>query len=217
MGEIACGFCIKELVLYTKRIKQFGKYDTAHAVDGVNAHLEMGCLDGIDIDKLQREHAVYMTFVESVVFAIMTKIVYICIFECLTLCNVKNLVAISLCKKLALAVEQFQSIPLTWIVACCDDDATVGTAPANSQFCCGRCGETDIYNIEAHTHERSAHHVFNHLARDAGITTNNNFIALACFADESGISRRELYNVKRIEGVTCGTAYCSADSRNRFD
>ena len=50
-----------------------------------------------------------------------------------------------------------------------------------------------------------------------GITTNNNFIALARFADESGISRRELYNVKRIEGVTCGTAYCSADSRNRFD
>ena len=44
-------------------------------------------------------------------------------------------------------IEQFQSIPLPWVVACRDNDAAIGLRHDDSQFCGRCCGKTNIDDI----------------------------------------------------------------------
>ena len=131
-----------------------------------------------------------MALVERVVFGIVSKPIYISIFKIFLLGNVEHLVAVVLGEKLALLIEQLESVPVAWVVTGSDDDASSSSTPSHGKLG-GRCsGQPDVNHIVAHTHEGAAHHVLHHLAGDARITSDNNLVAvrLAATADEGGVS-----------------------------
>ena len=58
-----------------------------------------------------------------------------------------------------------------------DDDTTTGALKGNGDFG-GRCrGQADVDNVESHAHERTAHHVAHHFARNTGVAANHHLAA----------------------------------------
>ena len=157
-----------------------------------------------------------MLLVHGVVLSIFAKMVNI--GKCKLLCfgNAKNFFAFLLVKELSVLVEEFEGIPLTWVVTCRKNDAAVGAKHCYSQFGGWCCCKTDVNNIESHSHESSANNVLYHLARDTSISAYYDFsrLNLTCLAYKSCIRRSKFYDVKRVQSFSCGTADCSADARN---
>ena len=160
-----------------------------------------------------------MLLVEAVVFCIFAYMVNVSIVEIFAISNCQYLVSCCLVKKFTLVVEKLQSIPLTRIVACGDDDTTVGIAHCYSKLG-GRSGsKTDVNNIIAHTHEGSANDVANHLTADTSVATNNNLVAaISGVATYVGcVSSCELYNIQRVECITRLSANGATNTGNRFN
>ena len=173
MGEVACAGAVEYLIVHTDGIKEFGQDDAAHAVDGIDADAELAALDGLDVGELQLKHAVDMTQVKRKVLNIVSQLVDLGIVEVLACSDVEHLGTVGRRQEFALAIQQFQGIPLTRIVRGGDDDAAVGTAHADSQFGSGCGGEADVDHVASATHEGSADHILHHLARDAAVATYN--------------------------------------------
>ena len=155
-----------------------------------------------------------MTLVEAVVLRIMPHMVNFSIFKIFFRGDFEHLIAVCLCQKLALIVEQFQSIPLARIVTGRDDDAAIGRAHSHGEFCCRRCGQAYVENIIAHTHECAADNVSHHVAGDSRITAHNDLVAcrMATASDERCISCSKFHNVERIQCVACTTTDGSANT-----
>ena len=119
-----------------------------------------------------------MALVECIVFCIFTEMIHIRIFEVFLLSDAQHLVTISSSKELTLLVEEFEGIPLAWVVRSSDDDTAGCTTHGNSKFGGRSSSQTDVQHIVAHTHEGSTNHILYHLARDACITAYNDGITL---------------------------------------
>ena len=160
-----------------------------------------------------------MLLVEAVVFGIFAYMVNVSIVEIFVISNCQYFVSCSLVEEFTLVVEKLQSIPLTRIVACGDDDTAVGIAHCNSKFG-GWCGcKTDVNNIIAHAHEGSANDVANHLTADASVATNNNLVAAisGVATDVGSVSSCELYNIQWVECITRLAANGATNTGNRFN
>ena len=117
-----------------------------------------------------------MALVEGIILRIFSNVIYVCIVKIFLFCYCKHLIACIFVKELTKVVEQLQGIPLTRIMACSNDYAAVGTAHGNSKLGCGRGCQSYVDNIVAHAKKRSTHNVADHLAADAGITSNDNLV-----------------------------------------
>ena len=217
VGEVACRLGVEELVFYAQRVEQLGENDAANTVDGVDTNFEMRCLDSFYIYQFQCQHAVDVALVKCIVFSIVAQVVDIGILKRLALSDVEHFISVIFGKEFALAVKQLQRVPLTWVVACGDDDATIGATPAHSKLCGRRCCQSDVYHVEAHAHECAANYILHHLTRDACVTSYNNLVALACATNKGSVGRCKLNDVERIDRVACRTADSTANTRNRFD
>ena len=125
-----------------------------------------------------------------------------------------------------MVVEEFQCVPVARVVRRGDDDAAGCLLHRHSHLRSGGGGEADVDNVEAHTHERSADDILDHLAGDACIASDDYGVGvcdwgLSAFrdaaADECGVGRRKLHDVKGIEPLTGASAYGAADARYGFD
>lgn len=79
--------------------------------------------------------------------------------------------------------------------------------------------QIDIYHVKAHSRKRTENDLFNHRTRDTCITTYHDLVCchLRVFLNECSISSHKLNNSQRIEPVFRVPAYCSTDTRNRFN
>ena len=126
MGEVAVCLTVEYVVFHSQRVEELWQDYASHAVDGVGAHFEVSVAYGLGVNQLQREHVVYVFLVEGVVLAVVSEVIDVCILEIFLLGNLQHFVAVGLGEKFALCVEKFQCVPLSWVMACGDDDATVG-------------------------------------------------------------------------------------------
>ncbi len=206
-------------MLHSELFQQLRKNDAAYGVYTINGYTEIGFPDSFHIHQVKRQHTVDMLLVISKVFAIRAELVHFGKVELFSFGNTKHFIALLLVQELSFLIQKFQGIPLLGIVRSSQDDTSAGTFHGNSQFGSRSRSQIDVHYIPAHTHERAYHHILYHLARDACITAYYNFVAFYCtrFADKRSVCRSKLHNVERVQPLACTTAYCSADSRDRFD
>ena len=91
--------------------------------------------------------------------------------------NRQHLITVVFRQEFALLIQQFQRIPVAWIVARRDDNATGCLRHAHSQLGCRRGSQADVDYIIAHSHQCTTYNILYHFARNAGIATYNNRIA----------------------------------------
>ena len=206
-------------VLHAQLFEQLGQDDAAHAVYGIEGHVEVGLANSLHVHEVEAQYEVDMLLVVGVILAIGTQVVHIGIREILCLGNAQHLVALLGVQELALLVEQLQCVPLSRVVTGGDDDASGSALHGDGYFGGRRRGQADVHHIESHAHERAAHHVLDHLARDACIAAHDNPVAvvLGHTANQCGISRGELHNVQWVQCVTRTSADGSADAGDRFN
>ena len=202
--EVACGFCIERGDVFNPEgLEEFGQDDAAHGIDAVKCNMEILLLDGWHINEVETQHHVNVLLVVGVVLNVFAKTVNISIVEVFCLSNLQHLVAFGGIEKFAFLVEELESVPMTGVVASCDDDAATGTFHRHGYLSGGCGGKPDV----------------DHLARDAGITTYYNLVAFHfCGAtNQSGVCTCEFYNVEGIQALTGTSANCATDAGNRFN
>ena len=213
--EVAGGFAVDDGVFHSESLEEFGQDNATHAVDGVCADFEVCVAYGFYINEVEGEHGVNVTLVERLVLCVMSEIVDIGVVEIFFFCYFEHLVAIVFRKEFAFAVEQLECVPLAWVVACGDDDASPCARHAYGKFG-GRCRcQTNVNDIKTHSHESSTHNVSYHVAGYACVSADNDCSASRFYSralDESGIGCCELHNVKGVEGVSCLSADSAADA-----
>ena len=213
MGKVAGGFGIQRSYGgHSQLSEQFGKNHATHGIDSINRHGEMRAPDGFDIHQLQFFHKFYMTLVIAEILGIATQTVNIGKFEIAVVGQAHHLGSLCGRQELATLVQEFQSVPLTGIMAGRDDDTAASLLHRNGKFGGRRGGKTDIDDIESHAHQRSANHMADHLSGDTGIAAYNDLTTEGTahyFFAQTGICRHRFGDVNRIQGVS-GTATDSA-------
>ena len=116
MGEITCRFAIKYGVFHSQLIKEFRENDASYAIDSINTYFEASLFDSFLIYEVKSKYFFYVPTVGFVAIDIMTEVIYISIIETLTFCRCQHFSAIGSGKKLSIAVEQFEGVPLAWIM-----------------------------------------------------------------------------------------------------
>ena len=160
-----------------------------------------------------------MFFIISQVFAIRSQMIDIRIIELLGSSNTKYFLPFGCIQEFSMLIQQFQCIPLFGVMWCSQNDTATSPFHCNSQFGCRSRSKIDINYVPAHTHQGTDYDILYHLTGNAGITAHYYLVTFwfACFANQSGISRREFYNVKRVQSFACASANGSTDTRDRFD
>ena len=75
----------------------------------------------------------------------------------------------------------------------------------------------DVDDVEAHTYQRATYHVTDHRARDAAVTSDDDFSSsTGLTGNKHGVCRGEFYDIQRIEGIAGMSANGAADAGNRF-
>ena len=179
MCEVTRHVAIQELIAHAQSLQQLGQDESANAVDAVDADGEACLTDSLGIHQLQVEYRLDMPIVETIVHSNMSQLVDLGIAEVLLLSQSQHLGAVGSRQELALAVEQFQGIPLTRVMRGGDDDAAVGTAHAYCQLCRWRRRIANVQDVKAHPHQGATNHVAHHRSRDASITSYDDFLAFA--------------------------------------
>ena len=138
----------------------------------------MCVLDSLDIHGIQSQHCVQM-FVRIVVFGDVAEIVHIREVEILCFGKVKDSLTFYCCKEFSTVVEQFESIPLAWVVGGCEDDSAVGLGEGHGHFCGRGGGETNLHDIHATGHQGADDKVLDHLAGQSCVLADDDFVLLA--------------------------------------
>ena len=116
MGEVARALAVENLVVDAEGLEELGEDDAADRIDGVGTDAELALVDGLAVNEFQLEHCVDMATVIGVVYGAGTELVYLGVVEVFSLCHAQHFGAVGSGQELALAVEQFQGIPLAGIV-----------------------------------------------------------------------------------------------------
>ena len=185
MSKVTGAFAIQNFEIHAKRLEQLGQDDTANRVDGVSTDTELAFGNSLTVHQFQIKHGVDMTLVISIIDGTGTQVVNFCIVKILCLSHTEHLSAIGSCKELALTVEQLQSVPLSGVVRCGNDDTAISASHAYSQLGSWGRSITNIYDIVAHTHKGTHYNVTNNKAGDTTITANDylfttNKLSISC-------------------------------------
>ena len=178
----------------------------------------MCILHRLDIHEIQSQYAIDVALVKRIVLDIFTQMVNIYIFKVFFLGNRQYFSTIGCGEEFTLSVQQFQRIPMTWIMTCRDDNTSSSLRHSYGKFCCWRCSQTDIYHIVANTHQGTANDILYHLTRNTCIATNDNLIAvrLTATANECCVCGSKLHDIQRIQRITCTASDGSSNTRYRF-
>ena len=203
MGEVARRFAVQQCIFHTDLVEQFGQDNASDRVDCVYTDTELAGFNGFQVCQFECFHCVDVALVERVVLPVVSKLVYVGIVEIFLFCYVEHGSTVCSRQEFALVVQQFQCVPLAWIVRCRYNNATIGTFHAHGKLR-SRCScQANVHYIGANTHERAAHYVLYHLAGDACIASDNNLQLLSrvLSCNVSSISRCEFNNVKWVQSV----------------
>ena len=97
---------------------------------------EAGSLDSLDINERQCKNSINMLVIVRLVKTVFTECLNISIVELLGSSNAQNLLPLGCIEELTLLVKELEGIPLTWVVARCEDDTATSVFHCNSNFCC---------------------------------------------------------------------------------
>ena len=111
-------------------------------------------------------------------------------------------------EQFALAVEEFEGIPVLGIVRGGDDDAAIGMGSTHGKGCGGRGGEADVDHLAAHGHEGAHNDVAHHGARLSGIAPDDHLSG----TQKQGEGRGIFHDVKRVKAFVGVSADGSADA-----
>src|SRR3712207_3574996 len=216
MGKIAIRFAIKESIIHAKFIEQFRQDNTSNGVNAVDNHVKPCLPNSLHIHQFQSQNGLNMAFVERIIIGIFAQMVHIRIIEIFLLGYRQHLVTVISGQEFTLTVEQFQGIPVAWIVAGRNNDTAIGPTHLDSQLGCRRCGQPYVNDIIAHSHKCSTDNVLHHVAGNTGITAYDNLIGwiLGASPNKSGVSSSKLYNIQRVQGITRLTTDGTTNTRN---
>ena len=215
--EITCCLHIKTSHgLNTQLFQQFGKNDATDRVHTVKRNLEVCLFNRLNVYQCQILNQIYVLLIIRIVFTIRTQMIYIGIFEIFSFSNTQHFVSFFLIQELTFFVQKLQCVPLARIMRCSQDNTTASTFHRHSNFCCRGRSQTDVYYIEAHTHQRSTNHIFHHFAGNTGVTANHNLVALHLgrLADQSCIRRCKLNNIQRVQRIPRFSSDSTTDTGN---
>ena len=180
VSEVTSRFCIKVCYLsYTELTEELGNDDTTDRVHCVECYREVSATDGFNIYEFEFLHMVNVALVVVEVLSVVTEVVNISKVKIAVISEAHYFSSFFGGKEFALFVEELQSIPLTGIVARCDNNTTYSLFHSHGEFSSRRRSKTDVYNIKAHTHERTTNCLTYHFARDTCVTTNDNLLAVS--------------------------------------
>ena len=89
---------------------------------------------------------------EVVTMGDVAKVIYFCKIEVLCLCDSQHFFAFYIVEELTFLVEEFEGIPLFWVVTCSKDDTTSSVETSYSELCGWGSSETNIDHVIAHTY-----------------------------------------------------------------
>ena len=220
MLEVSCRLAIQFFYMFHAQLfQQLRKNDTSNRVYTVNSHMEICLADCFYVYQIQCQHAVNVLLVIRIIFCILAQMIYISKLKSFSFCDTENFISFFLIQEFPMFIQQFQCIPLLWIMACSQDNTTTSTFHSNSQFCGRSRSQTDVYHIKSHPHQCSTYHIFHHFARDTGITSDNDFVTLyrGCLTNQRSVSRSKLYNIQRIQPFAGMASDSSTNTGNRFN
>ena len=173
------------------------------------------CLaDSLHVHELQCQHGVDVALAVRLVLPVLAELIDFGKGKCLGGSDAQHLGTLGSVEELTLGVQQLQGIPLAGVVRGGEDDASAGAGHGDGQLGGGCRGQADVEHVEAHAHERAADTLAHHLARDAGVASHNDVVGRSAIslADERGVCRRELGDVKGVEPLAGHSAYGAADA-----
>ena len=180
VSKVTSRFCIEVSNLsYTELTEELGNDHTTHRVYSVECYREVSATDGFNVYEFEFLNVVDVTLVIVEVLCVVTEVVYISEVKVAVISEAHYFSCFFGGKEFALFVEELKRIPLTGIVARCDDNTTYSLFHSHGEFSSRRRSKTDVYNIEAHTHERTTNCLTYHFARDTCVTTNDNLLAVS--------------------------------------
>ena len=176
VGKIAGRFAIEHRHLRNTQLPQeFGDDDTAYRIDRIDSDGEVGTANSFDIDQFQIFHHFDVTLVVGTVAHMASQTVDIGKLVVVIIGTTHHFAGFLGGEKFAAFVQELQSIPLARVVTGSQDDTTTGAFHSHGKFGGGRCGQTDIYHIEAHAHQGTTGDTCHHFAGDTSIVAHNNF------------------------------------------
>ena len=170
--------------------EQLRQDHAANRVHGVECNTELASLDCLNIHERKVFHQIDVLLVVAVVLTVLAEVIYIGILEVFSSGDAQHFSTFSSIQEFAVAVQQLQGVPLTGIVRSGQDNTATSAFHRHGQLCGRGGGKTDVHDIEAHAHERTANNVLHHLARDTCIASNDNLVGadFVGLADQRSIS-----------------------------
>lgn len=199
VGEIAVWLKIETVDgLDPEAFEELWENDAADGIDGIEGDSQPCLAHGIGIDEFEGEDLVDMV-IGVVLDGERADVVDICGLVILLLGNGEHLSPLLSGEELTLIVEEFEGVPLLWVVAGCDDYSSVRVLGSYGYLGCRRRGEVDIDDIGSHSEEDTRNDVANHLAGDAGVASDNNLnlLPLIVGLNPSGVGGDEADEVGR--------------------
>src|SRR5690606_30857212 len=89
------------------------------------------------------------------------------------ICNSQHFRTIFAIDEFAFFVQEFQRVPLFWIMGSSKNNSTVCIQFRYHHFYCWRCRKSEINNIYSQTLKRSCHQRVHHFTRNSRIASND--------------------------------------------
>ena len=125
MGEIAVRLLVEEGVFHAEAVKQLWQNDASNGVYGIDTDSETSLSDCLYIDEWKAEDALHVSLVIMLCCQV-AEVVDIGILKTLFGGYLQHLLSIGCGQELSVPVQQFQCVPVAWVVGCCYYYASVG-------------------------------------------------------------------------------------------
>ena len=221
MGEIACRFAIDFYTFHSEAFEKSRHDNASHGIYGIKCHFESGLAHCFHVHCIKGEHCIYVGVCEILfrngsngVHSGEIEIVLFCAFEyCGSFFGVQEF---------AFFIQEFQCVPLFWVMRCCKDDSSVRLFEYYCHFRSRGGGISGLDYVHSAGYQRAAYELFHHLSGNPGILAYYYTVALSCrfwpaFPELDAVGVCEFYDVDRSQSFSRSPADGSADSGNGFD
>ncbi len=178
-------------------------------------------LHGFDIHQRQSSRLRRMRLSIRPIFNHFTQIVNVRKIECFGFGDLKDFLSFDTVQEFSVFIQQFQGIPLFWIVGSGKSDATVGTFERNSHFHRWRRGKSQIDYVDSKTHQGIYHQNYESSVLKFGHRDHDNFQVLVvpchcCFSTKFHKPRQISRHRAEIRLSPTFPPMRSSNSRYRF-
>ena len=174
MGKLARGLAVEfEHLFHAECAQHLRNGNAARRIDCIHGHLKVGHGNHILVDQRQLANHVDMLVHPAVNLLIATDFLNRGKIEIVLGGHVKQPCAFGGRDELTLFVEKFQSIPLSRVMAGCQNDASVSFQTCDGDFRSRRSAQTDVKHISAHGLQGAANHLVHKEARKTSVASDN--------------------------------------------